>query len=89
MIDNNRKQSDNQGRYLVIEGEGQQLKIHKNDLKFVKVGGHKHQYMPDFTDEWDGAIALKCVVKSCPHGIMQPKKGKSFMSWLESHRAKS
>lgn len=88
-IDNNHKQSDNQGRYIIIEGDDQQLKIPKRDLVFRSTGGHKHHYMPDFTDEWDKAIALKCAIPGCIHGRMYKKEGKEFMDWLETHRAKA
>lgn len=88
-IDSNYKKTDNSNNYFVIEGEGEQLKINKRDLQFKSSGGHKHQYLPDFTDEWDGAVAVKCAVRGCIHGRMMRKEGKEFMDWLETHRAKA
>lgn len=88
-VDSGTKKSDNSNSYFVIEGEGMQLKVNKRDLQFKSTGGHTHQYLPDFSDEWEGAIALECAVKGCIHGMMMKKEGKGFMDWLEGHRAKA
>lgn len=89
MLDTKPKSADNLGRYIVIEGDGQQLKIDKRDMMWSKVGGHKHHYLPDFTDETEVYVALTCALRSCNHGMLHKKEGKPFMDWLEEHRAKA
>lgn len=89
MVDLKNKKDNNSGGYFVIEGEGQQVKINKRDLVFRNVNDHSHHYLPDFTDEWEKAIALVCAIPGCIHGKMMKKEGKEFMNWLDSHRTKS
>lgn len=85
-VDQTKNKQDN---YLVIEGSDQVITINKRDLVFKNTGDHKHHYLPDFTDEWEKAIALVCAIPGCIHGQMRKKEGKQFMSWLEGHRAKT
>lgn len=87
-VDKSNNNRNTKGSFFISNGE-QSIKINKNDLNFVKVGGHKHQYKPDLTDEWENAIALKCVLNGCAHSRMHPKQGKAFMDWLEERRAKA
>lgn len=89
MVDSSSQNSHNSSGAIVIEGDSGQIKIPKRDLNWTSAGNHEHHYLPDFTDEWDKAIALKCAKPGCIHGIMHRKEGKEFMSWLEKHRAKS
>lgn len=88
-VDTESKKFNNQGSLIVIEGEGQQFKIDKRDLQWVRTGNHQHHYLPDFSDETDEYIALVCGVRGCIHGALFKKKGKRFMSWLEKHRAEA
>lgn len=84
-VDSPRKTKDNNNNFLFIGNNEETIKINRRDIKFTKLGGHTHHYKPDFTDEWDEAIALVCV--QCSHGRMHPKKDKKFMDWLDEHRA--
>jgi hypothetical protein len=84
MIDEARKSGNNE--YIVIEGETETLKIKKKDLVWQRTGDHEHHYLPDFTDETDSYIALKCVQSNCIHGRLVRKNDKKFMKWLETHR---
>lgn len=88
-IDKSKETTNNKDNYLVIEGEGTQLKINIKNLKWQNTGDHQHHYLPDFSDEWEQAVALKCVIPGCIHGVMQKKEGKFFLDWLDKHRAKS
>lgn len=88
-VDSNHKKGDTKGNFLFINSGEESIKINKADLHFVKVGGHTHHYLPDFTDEWEAAIALKCAIRGCNHGMMHKKVGKEFMAWIEGHRAKA
>lgn len=87
-VDNHKSNSNNKGSFFINGGE-KPVRINKSDLNFVKMGGHTHQYKPDFTDEWDDAIALKCTINGCGQGRMHPKQGKEFMDWLEERRAEA
>lgn len=89
MVDEQKKNSHNSDRYFVFSNGEETTVINKRDLNFVSTGGHEHQYLPDFTDEWESAIAVKCAVRGCVHGRMMRKEGKEFMEWLEGHRAKA
>lgn len=88
-IDTEPNKSNNSDKFIVIEGDGQQVKINKKDMVWHRVGGHKHHYLPDFTDETDIYVALMCGVRGCPHGVLHRKEGKAFMGWLDKHRTKA
>jgi len=87
-FDENYKKTDNSNSFIVIEGDGEQLKVNKRDLQWVRTN-HEHHYLPDFTDETDEYVALTCRKGGCIHGVLQRKEGKEFMDWLEGHRAKA
>lgn len=74
---------------IFIQSEDETIKINKRDLVYKRIHNHEHHYLPDFEDETDDYIALKCAKSGCLHGMLMSKGEKSFMSWLEKHRAKS
>lgn len=88
MIDKSATNDDNSGKFIVISNGDDALFINKRDLVWHRTN-HEHHYLPDFTDEWDEAIALKCAKPGCPAGIMQRKEGEDFMRWLDEHRART
>lgn len=89
MVDGNQKADDNKSVLPDLEkdGVGESLKIPKKDLVWIRTNTHEHQYKPDFTDEWEGSIALVCTVEGCIVGKMVRKDGKKFLKWLDEHRA--
>lgn len=88
-IDQNPQQGNNNNDFPVMTDEGAFIKIPKRDLVFRSTGGHKHLYMPDFTDETDDYCACSCVKRGCVHGVLFRKDNKSFISWLDKHRDKA
>lgn len=89
-MDKSPKKSNND--YIVIEGDGEQLKIKKSDMVWNRTGDHQHHYKPDFSDETDTYIAMQCTVANCVHGRLFKKdetkmeNGQSFTEWLEISR---
>lgn len=87
MVDNGGKKPDNSSRFYISNGEDTMI-INKRDLVWQKMN-HDHHYLPDFSDETDVYVALKCAKSGCIHGVLQRKEGKEFMNWLEERRADS
>lgn len=84
MAENN---NNNSSSVIVLQGaDGELFKINKKDLVWDKYN-HKHHFVPDFTDETDDYVAVKCA--KCPVGRLMQKDGKDFMDWLDEHRAKA
>lgn len=88
MIDNSGPKTNNTDS-IVLSGPDGAIIINKRDIRWQRTGGHKHHYLPDFSDETETYVALSCAVRGCPHGILMKKEGKDFADWLDTHRAKA
>lgn len=82
------KQTSNNQDIIVIDGADEQIKISKKDLVWQK-GDHDHHYLPDFSDETEDYIALKCAKPGCVFGALYRKDNQDFVNWVDTHRPKS
>lgn len=87
MFDNQEKKDNNSNGYISISNGVESFNIKKSDLVWTRTGNHEHHYLPDFGDETEVYVALKCHKPGCIHGILHRKQGKDFMLWLEKSRA--